>query len=61
MQILIKTRRLLRNNRGDAFLQHLLIILLVVMVIAVPAYGLAQAISDNIVTVVDRVNQIGTP
>lgn len=59
MQMLIK--RLLGNNRGNAFLEHLLIILLMVMVIAIPAYGLAEVIGDNIVVVVDRVNQIGMP
>lgn len=55
------TKRLISNNRGSGFIEYLLIILLVVMVIAVPAYGLAQVIGDNIVAVVDRVNQIGTP
>jgi uncharacterized protein (UPF0333 family) len=54
-------KRLLGNNRGNAFLEYLLIILLMVMVIAIPAYGLAEVIGDNIVVVVDRVNQIGIP
>ena len=55
------TKMLLGNNRGSGFIEWLLIVLLVVMVIAVPAYGLAQVISDNIIAVVDRVNQIGNP
>ncbi|CFX15310.1 Uncharacterized [Syntrophomonas zehnderi OL-4] len=57
----IHFKRLFGNNRGNAFLENLLMILLVVMIIAVPALALSQAISDIIVATVGRVNRIGTP
>jgi hypothetical protein len=56
-----KARRLIGNNRGSTFLENLLIILIVISVIALSAYGLALALSDNIVAVIERVNRIGTP
>lgn len=56
-----KARRLIGNNRGSTFLENLLIILIVISVIALSAYGLAMAISDNIAAVIERVSRIGTP
>mgnify|MGYP000972422529 CR=1 FL=1 len=57
----ISMKRLLGNNRGNTFIENLLMILLVVLVIAIPTTDLSKAISNIIVDTVERVNQIGTP
>lgn len=57
----VSIKKLLKDNRGNTFIENLLIILLVVLVIAIPATDLSKAISNIIINTVDRVNQIGTP
>lgn len=53
--------KLLLNNKGVSFLEVLLWIVLVIFVVAIPLMDLSGVISNVFVSMIDRVNQIGTP
>lgn len=50
---------MMRNEKGFGFLEVLLYITLVAFVIAIPALGLAETISDVMLRIIERVAGIG--